>query len=147
MKEQTWTLIEEHFRNRPNSIAEPVSDEELSASIAELGFSHVSTDYRQFILRYGAAEVGPYTIYGIRKTPGMGPYEGTFVEMTNQYRQDKWPEIDDWLIISTDLGGNPIGLSEDGSIWVSDPDCEVIPLLIASNFEEFLLKHCLKIDD
>ncbi len=147
MNENTWDALENQFSERPDLKAEPVSEAEFHAAMVETGSTSVSDDYRQFVLRYGAAQLGIYTIYGLRILQDMGRDEGTFIEMTSKFREVQWPEIENWIIISIDQSGNPIGLDENGQVWVSDTHCTEIPLLIAQNFEEFLLNECLKDDE
>jgi hypothetical protein len=63
--------------------------------------------------------------------------------VNRRYREAQRPGIGDWLIISSDLGGNPIGIAPDGHIWVSRGDSQ--PLLVAEDFEAFL-NLCLEPD-
>jgi hypothetical protein len=45
-------------------------------------------------------------------------------------------------VFSIDQGGNPIGFAKTGGVWLSDQlDFQQV-MLIASNFEDYLLKWC-----
>jgi hypothetical protein len=48
----------------------------------------------------------------------------------------------EWYVISEDGFGNPIGMAQDGRVMISDHDGGQASLL-ATEFEYFLLHHCL----
>jgi hypothetical protein len=75
----------------------------------------------------------------------MGRGEGSALEVTDRYRRQGWRGVEDWLIISMDHAGNPIGLTRDGKIWISDHDFGQVTV-IANSFEDYLRKQCLKLD-
>jgi hypothetical protein len=144
MNDDTWARIEEDFQRWPQSKASSVEAAEFDAVMTSYG--PIDTDYREFVLRYGAAIVGPNPIYGLRKPDLMGSFGGksTAPEITEWFRAKRWPGIDDWLIFSIDQGGNPIGFAKDGTVWLSDQlDFKQI-VQLASNFEDYLMKWCLK---
>lgn len=145
MRPETWQAIDEMFREDPVLRAGEVSYEEIDAAAAQAGFQ-LDLDYREFVHRYGGAIVGPYRIYGLRSAPAMGRKGNSVFEITRDFRRQRWPGVDDWLVISIDHAGNPIGIDKDGKVWISDHDAGVVEP-IANSFEEFLRKRCLNMGD
>lgn len=144
MRDQTWSAIDEKFRKYPSLRAEGVTYEEIDAASAGLGFS-LDPDYREFVHRYGGAIVGPYPIFGLRKAEAMGRREMSAFEITAHYRKQGWRGVQDWLIVSADHAGNPIGLASDNKIWISDHDFGQVTV-IADSFENYIRNQCLKLD-
>lgn len=144
MRQETWEKLDEMFRKHPVMKAEPVSFEEINESEARLG-TPLQEDYRQFVHRYGGAIVGPFPIFGLRRAKPMGKEE-SLLDMTTHFRQQKWPGVDNWVVVSIDHSGNPIGLDAEGRIWISDHDAGSVQM-IAPNFEVYLRKSCLKLND
>ena len=146
MEKSTWNSIEDRYRRWPQDRASAVEASEFDRAMA--GFElNIDPDYRRFVLLYGAGFVGPNPIYGLRKAEFMGTIGGKSMapEITNWFREKQWPGIDDWLIFSVDQGGNPVGFASDGTVWISDQlDFRQI-VQIAKNFEDYLLKWCLRI--
>lgn len=143
MRPEIWTMIEEKFKKNPVLKGEAVAYEEIDAAAAAAGIK-LSEDYREFIHRYGGAIVGPLSIIGLRKAPAMAQTESSVIEVTKHFRRQGWRGVDEWLVISVDLAGNPIGLDKDGKVWIFDHDAGVVEV-IAENFENFLRKRCLKL--
>jgi SMI1 / KNR4 family (SUKH-1) len=104
----------------------------------------LAEDYKEFIRRYGGAIVGPFPIYGLREVEPMGD-ESTLLEVTKIFRQQPWPGVENWAVISMDHAGNPVGLDAEGKVWISDHDFGAIQLL-APNFEAYL-QRCLRFAD
>ncbi len=125
--------------------AEPVPLQEINESAVQAGI-RLPPDYVEFIHRYGGAIAGPFPIFGLRKATPMGNSDGSFVEVTAQFRRQRWPGTEHWIIISTDHAGNPIGLDGNGRVWISDHDAGVVEV-IANSFEEYLRKRCLRMTD
>ena len=124
--------------------AGPVAYEEIDSTSAAFGFK-LPDDYREFIHRYGGAIVGSLSIIGLRKASAMGRSENSVFDVTNHFRKQGWRGVDNWLVISIDLAGNPIGLDKEGKIWIFDHDAGVVEV-IAESFEEFVRKRCLKLE-
>jgi hypothetical protein len=98
-------------------------------------------DYVFFVLKYGGGIVGSFYIYGLKKISLMGDELWSVIQNTIFYKnKQKWPDIDDWYIISDDGRGNPIGCKPDGSVWVSDHDAGFEQVKLADDFELFLHK-------
>lgn len=144
MSPEIWTTIEEKFKKHPMLKAEAVPYTEIDAAADATGVK-LSEDYREFIHRYGGAIVGSLSIIGLRKAPAMARTESSVFEVTNHFRRQGWRGVDEWLVISVDLAGNPIGLAKDGRIWIFDHDAGVVEV-IAESFEGFLRKRCLKMN-
>lgn len=140
MRDDTWAALESHFARHPFLRGGPVPQKEIDAASAAL---HVTfpDDYREFLLRHGGAIVGPYPVFGLRPVEPMGN-EWSVLEVNQRYRTERWPGVDDWLIVSVDHAGNPMGIGTDGRVWVSDHDFGDISR-IADSFEHFLRKECL----
>lgn len=109
---------------------------------AEVSLSLVfSRSYKEFLRLYGAAIFDGYTVYGLKKLILMDDKNYTVVDKTKFYKEtQKWPDIEDWYIISDDGRGNPIGCKPDGSVWLSDHDSNFEQIKLANDFEEFLHK-------
>jgi hypothetical protein len=100
-------------------------------------------DYREFLQRYGGAVVGSLPILGLRQAEVMGDDMFAVAAVTDQFRADGWKPTDEWVVISVDLAGNPIGLASDGQVWVSDHEAGETRL-VARSFEDFVV---LLLDD
>jgi hypothetical protein len=59
--------------------------------------------------------------------------------VTARFRADKWEPTDEWAVVSMDLAGNPIGLTSEGEVWVSDHDSGETRK-VATTFEEFVVQ-------
>lgn len=142
MTDDTWTRLDAAFARFPMLKAEPVPARDVAAASATLRLPF-PRDYRAFLERYGAAIVGSSPIFGLRPVEPMGN-EWSVVDVNRRYRADNWPGVEDWLVISADNSGNPIGIDRDGRLWTSDHDLGEV-LLVAEDFEEFLRKKCLNV--
>jgi hypothetical protein len=144
MRSKTWKVLDDMFSEAPILKAEAVSPAEVNDMEREVGVK-LAEDYKEFIRRYGGAIVGPFPIYGLREVEPMGD-ESTLMEVTNFFRQQRWPGVEKWAVISMDHDGNPVGLDAQGKVWISDHDAGAIQLL-APNFEVYLRKWCLELPD
>lgn len=138
MRADTWRALEEEFARFPILRGEAVGDAEIDDAAAALGVKF-PTDYRELLRRFGAVLLGPYPIFGLRPVEPMGTM-WSVVQVNRHFRKDKWPGIDDWLIVSMDQGGNPIGVSEDGQVRISDHGHVAT---LAPTFEEFIRREGL----
>ncbi|MFO0969601.1 MAG: SMI1/KNR4 family protein [Gemmataceae bacterium] len=141
MKSETWDLLDREFSKFPIMKSTPVSRAEIEAAAEELG-QPFHEDYIEFVSRYGGAMVGPYPIYGLRKPEVMG-LPGTVTAVTKNFRTQRWPGTDGWYVISEDGFGNPIGASQDGTIWISDHDSGGVSK-VATDLEHYLRTRCLR---
>lgn len=141
MRHETWLLLDQQFDEYPIMRASSVPTDEIAAAARELNCDF-DTDYVEFVHRYGGAMVGAYPIYGLREAEVVGrPW--SVVEVTQRYRTDGWLGTADWYIVSVDGFGNPIGMSADGKVWISDHDAGEVYLLQPS-FEHFI-DSCLRV--
>jgi hypothetical protein len=146
MNNNTWDMINERFQRRPQARAAAIAAEDFDRLMA-IFKPNIDPDYREFVLRYGGGIVGADSIYGLRRAEWMGTIGGkdTAPDITQWFRDRNWPGIRDWLIFTVDQGGNPIGLAPDQTVWLSDQlDFKQI-VQVASGFEDYLLKWCLKV--
>lgn len=142
MNRETITQLTDKLSESPILRAESLpSAAEIDDASREIGVPF-SSDYRDFLLMFGAAMVGPYPIYGLRPVEVMGDDSWSVIAMTKQSRQDKVPEANGWVIVSSDHAGNPVGMDRDGAIWIHDHDFGGVARL-AKNFEEYLRVRCL----
>ena len=141
MKQDTWEKLEKMFVDAPEMRAESVSYQEIDKVAQENGFK-LPEDYREFIHRYGGATVGPYSILGLRAADTMGNDEESVFEATKRFRLACWQGAEDWLVVPGDHVGNPVGMDQNGAIWISDHDNGSIDK-IADDFEEYLRTVCL----
>lgn len=140
MKESTWEQLEKQFEEFPFMKAESVSEEEISSIEASLGV-RFDSDYKQFVLKYGGAIVGPFPIFGLRQADPMDDELWSVSTVTMHYRNEGWPGTQDWYVISSDHSDNPVGITPEGKVISYDHDYgEVVD--VAESFEEYLTK-CL----
>jgi len=140
MKTSTWKRLETLFEEFPFMKAKPVSEEEINAIERSLKVQF-DPDYKQFILRYGGAIVGSFPIYGLRQADPMDNTLWSVSVITMHYRNEKWPEMQDSYIISSDHSDNPIGINPKGKVISYDHDYGEL-LSIAETFEDYLI-NCL----
>lgn len=120
------------------------SEAEVDDASNEIGVPF-SADFRGFLLEYGAAMVGPHPIFGLRPVEVMGDDSWSVVAMTKRFRDEGIPAASQWIIISSDHAGNPVGMDRDGLIWIYDHDCGGVSPL-SKSFEEYLRVRCLGLD-
>jgi hypothetical protein len=145
MRSETWQILDSIFSRTPILKSEKVEFEEIAVAEREVGIV-LADDYKEFIHRYGGAIVGPFRVFGLRKAVPMGRNQESFVVVTHSFRQQRWPGVNKWAIISSDHAGNPIGLDAEGRVWISDHDASAVQA-IATSFESYLRKQCLKLPD
>jgi hypothetical protein len=142
MNAETWQTLEREFAMFPIMRASDLpSDQEITEAAAAIACSF-HQDYSAFLRRFGSAMVGSLPVFGLRPAKVMGK-RWSVVELTNWFRQQGWPAIADWYIISEDGFGNPMGIAPDGRVMISDHDVGYVSI-VAENFEDFLVNRCLK---
>lgn len=135
--------LEESFARWPDLVAGPATEQSIDDLEAAVGFP-LAGDYKEFVRRFGAGIVGPYAVYGLGRGTAMGKSEDSALRMTKHFRDDKWPCTDRWLIVSTDHGGNPVGLDAAGCVWMFDHDFGGL-IHLADSFSDFLERRCLRL--
>ena len=122
MNLDTLEQLDRQFRDSPAMRAiEVPCNAEIDAASQLLGVPFVE-DYREFLLRYGGAIVGPYPVYGLRPVELMEDCRWSVVDVTQQFRCSDCGGVDRWLVFSEDHSGNPIGFDIDGQVWIHDHD-------------------------
>lgn len=142
MRTETLQALEEMFQKAPVMCGGTASSREVDQMESIIGF-RFPADYREFVEKFGAAVVGSFSVYGARAAHAMASDESSAIEVTNRFRADGWQGTEEWLIVSMDLSGNPIGLDRDGNVWISDHDVGSIQKL-APTFEDYL-RRCLNL--
>src|SRR5438309_976350 len=120
MRTDTLEALEKKFSESPFLIGGAVPREEIDHAAAALGAT-LPQDYVEFLEKYGGGIVGPYPIFGLRKVNAMGR-AFSVVDITKDFRQQNWMGTQNWIVVSEDHAGNPIGLAPDGKVWISDHD-------------------------
>lgn len=136
MRIETIEALDALFERLPIMKAGPVSRAEVQKAFSRFRLP-AAGDYQTFVESYGGAIVGPYRVFGLRRAPAMGANEGSALEVTERFVKQGWPGVENWLVISMDHSGNPIGLAADGQVWISDHDNGQV-VVIAPSFETFL---------
>ena len=135
-----WAKLDEHFSEFPQARGKGVTDSQIQIAEEQLKVVF-SESYKAFLHLYGGGCVSSLDVYGLSKAEIMAPKLFSVTQNTNFYKKEQeWPDISDWYIISEDGRGNPIGCKFDGSVWVSDHDSGFEQVKLAHNFEEFLEK-------
>lgn len=137
MTPQTLQRLDRLFDSYPVLLGGAVPVGEIDVAEQRIGMAF-APDYREFIERYGGAVVGSLPVLGLRQAEVMGDDTFSVVDVTDRFRSDGWSPTEHWAVISMDLAGNPIGLSSDGAVWVSDHDAGEV-IMIARTFEDFIV--------
>lgn len=119
------------------------SETEVLEAVQVIGIPF-DQDYKEFLLRYGGAMVGPYPIFGLRPVKVMDETLWSVVDVTRHYRSMQIEGAGEWVIISEDHAGNPIGMDKNGAVWIYDHDFQSVSLL-AKSFEQYVRNDCLKL--
>jgi cell wall assembly regulator SMI1 len=132
------------FAESPVMRADRIATEaEVNAASQEIG-TRFPEDYREFLLRYGGAMVGPYPVFGLHPSDVMEDDRWSVVDVTNEVRSSGLDGISNWIVFSEDHAGNPIGMDPDGKVWIYDHDFGGVAEL-AQTFEEYIRTQCLKL--
>jgi hypothetical protein len=138
--ESVWKLLKKEFEQDSGLQAGPVPLGDIDNAEVELKVKF-SSSYRKFIRSFGGAIVGPYKIVGLRRQENMDVYLWSVKSLTHFFKKEQnWPNIESWYIISDDGFGNPIGIDPEGKVWLSDHDSGFEQIKLADSFEEFLYK-------
>jgi hypothetical protein len=139
----TLSRVREHFTKYPIACAGAATMMAVSEIESVVGFA-LPGDYKDFLLAFGAGVVGPYPIYGIGLAELMTENELSAWIVTRNFRKKKWPGAENWLVVSQDHAGNPVGIDCDGVVWISDHDFGGVTKLF-DTFEQYLRCACLKL--
>jgi len=141
MNATTLALLDSDFAKHPVLVAGPASNSDVLEIESFAGFV-LPADYRTFVERYGAAIVGPYSVFGVGASDAMGDDESSAIQVTEYFRSQQWPGTESNLVISRDHAGNAITLDRQGRVHRYDHDSGSTEEL-AGSFEGFI-KWCLK---
>jgi hypothetical protein len=142
MTPPTWETLDQEFSQFPIMRASEVpSEDEIVAAAVAIGCSF-HEDYVDFLRRYGGATVGSLPVFGLRPAKVMGK-RWSVVDLTKWFREQGWPGVTEWYVVSEDGFGNPIGIAKDGHVMIADHDAGQVSVL-ATDFEDFLLHYCLR---
>ena len=147
LSESTCAALEAH-RSDPDwaevlrPIGPPVTETEIDEASRELGL-YFPRAYRDFLLRFGGISVGGEHIHGLRRTE-INPC--LMIDITNHYRALSWPHAEQWIVVSEDVSGSPVGIAPDGRVLCSCEDkCYEIEEW-GKSFEDFLRRWCMGLD-
>jgi hypothetical protein len=144
MKPETIDRLDAEFAEFPILRANGTpSKAEIALAEQQIGVPF-DEDYREFLLRYGGGMVGPYPIFGLRPVDVMGTDHWSVLDVTRHYHSDGVLGVEQWVVISEDHAGNPVGMDAEGAIWIHDHDFGGISA-IAGSFEEYIRDRCLKV--
>ncbi|WP_436717015.1 SMI1/KNR4 family protein [Roseiconus lacunae] len=142
MNDETLNALNAMFSATPVMRSDDsASENELDAASERLRVQFPS-DYREFVMRYGGAMVGPYPVFGLRPVDVMEDNRWSVVEITESIR-DELPFALEWVVFSEDHSGNPIGFDTAGRVFIFDHDFGG-ETQIADSFESYIRSHCLK---
>ena len=142
MNQTTVARLDADFAEYPMLVAGPVEEAAVNELEAAVGFQ-LPSDYRAFVMRYGGAIVGAYSIYGVGASDAMGDNESSAMQVTERFRMQKWPGTGSALVVSTDHAGNAITLNAEGRVHRFDHDNGTTEQL-AESFEDLIVNWCLK---
>lgn len=96
--------LKDFFRKNPITVGEPSTAEELFL-VEQAMQLKLDETHRYLLLHYGGVVIGDIRIYGLKNTELIG--DETFVELTNDFREQMSIEAQQY-VISVDDMGNPI---------------------------------------
>jgi hypothetical protein len=138
--EGIWEALAKDFEEFPEGQCGSVDGKEIIEAEKFLNV-YFSQGYKRFLRMYGGASVPGHYIYGLRRQINMGERSWSVIHRTDFYKNvQKWPDIEDWYIVSDDGSGNPIGIDPEGRVWLSDHNSGFEKVKLADSFEEFLYR-------
>ncbi len=132
-----WSQLDDRYRECPDLVGSGVQDEEIAQASMALGVQF-SEGYRTFLRKYGAGIVRSLPVYGLSSAVALGDL--TVVTASQRFREDGWPGVERWYVVSMDGAGNPIGVDPEGAVWISNHDGGGI-VALAPSFEEFVARE------
>jgi hypothetical protein len=130
--------LEDNFAGDPELMAGAPLASDISKIEAFAGF-RLPADYRSFVEKYGAAIVGPFSVYGVGASEAMAENDGSVIAVTERFRADGWPSAEGTLVVSMDHAGNAITLDAQGLVHRFDHDSGTTEML-ARSFSDFVVK-------
>jgi hypothetical protein len=139
-KNAIWEKLEAEFKLYPEDFAGPMTSTSIIDDAQKLLNVKFDNLYVNFVKKYGSVLLPGHIVYGFGSLALMSKHVQNVVEKTKLYRDQNWPEIEDWYIVSDDGSGNPIGINPKGEVWLSGHDAGFEKVKLADDFEEFLYK-------
>ena len=96
--------LQDFFRKNPITVGEPSTAEELLL-VEQAMQLKLDETHRYLLLHYGGVVIGDIRIYGLKNAELVG--DETFVELTNDFKEQISIEAQQY-VISVDDMGNPI---------------------------------------
>ena len=96
--------LQDFFQKNPITVGEPSTADELLL-VEQTMQLKLDETHRYLLLHYGGVVIGDIRIYGLKNTELIG--DETFVELTNDFREQMSIETQQY-VISVDDMGNPI---------------------------------------
>jgi hypothetical protein len=131
------TNLRKYFSEHMDNKGKPAAEEDINMIEQELKIN-LSEDYKLFLTCFGSAEIDVYPIYGFHYPECMSSTDNV-IEENKRLRSLTIPYSDKWLIISEDQSGNPIGIDENGYVYMHDQDFGEV-VLLAKTFGKFIEK-------
>ena len=141
VEDNVWKTLEREYRERPDYFGVPTKDIYLIEEAQKILGLSFSEAYTKFLRNFGGIIADGHTVCGLIISNQNRFFNETVVEKTKFFKEvQKWPNIENWYIISDDGSGNPIGIDPEGKVWLSDHDSGFEHIKLADSFEEFLYK-------
>ena len=96
--------LQDFFQKNPITVGEPSTADELLL-VEQTMQLKLDETHRYLLLHYGGVVIGDISIYGLKNTELIG--DETFVELTDDFREQMSIEAQQY-VISVDDMGNPI---------------------------------------
>lgn len=140
MNNDVWQLLENYYKKFPFIKCANSTDEQVKQAEYELGL--IFNDfYKNFLKNYECSSVRELYINTLTKSKDSPSELWSVIEVTKWFKDhQKWPNIDDWYIVSDNNSGDPIGIKPNGEVWISYHDSGFEQEKLANDFEEFLYK-------
>lgn len=139
-KKTIWQLLLDEQNEFPHRKCSNVTDEQIFEAEEALNLKF-SQSYKFFLKNYEASAVGELDIFTITKSEHSSSWKWSIIDRTKHYKEhEKWPDINDWYIVSDNGSGDPIGINPKGEIWISYHNSGFEQEKLADDFEEFLYK-------
>ncbi len=144
MINNTWDLLEKFINEFPQIKCLNSDDEQILKAEREIGLNF-SESYKYFLKNYQCSSVGELYVYTLNKAEDSSSVLWSISEGNKFYKQtQKWPDIEDWYIVSDNSSGDPIGINPKGEVWISYHNSGFEQEKLADSFEEFLYKLLTK---
>lgn len=136
MKQDLILKLKSFLDKHPSLSGKPATDDEIIKAERILNV-HFDKCYKEFIKKFGGAFAG-IGIHAFNNGASVG--NETVIELTKKNRElfaGLFPEINEYVIVSDDGSGNPIGIAPDGKVVLFDYDTEEKDVL-SNSFESFI---------